>query len=728
MATKNAGVASEQQQMDQQQVNEQAGRQLYLEKRPSGIAFAYFDSGARENFLSSTLLKRMRAVAVEVNDDDSVKGFVITSAKPDTFLSGADVQEIHRMESEEQLYNLSRTGQELLQFLAAMKKPTLAGITGTCLGGGLELALACDKRVAYDSPVTEIGLPEVRIGLIPGIGGTQAVPQLVGLKVGADLILTSERISARKALEIGLVDELITSKEDLHDRFEQLCLDMIAKGKPKRTQPADLAPEKRKSIFATLQRSLRIRLKGNYPAPLMALEAMQKGLDDGREAGLEFEARAFASLAAGDISRNLFNLFVYEELAKQMALKRTGREVVVRNLGIIGGGIMGKSIAQMAVTKGINVRFRTANRERQEQAMQQIKESIARSESKMDEAAIDKLGTLESDLDDESFGSCDLIVEACAEDAQTKAQVLAHLANIAAPETVIATNTSSLSITELAKHMPNADRFVGIHFFHPVDKMPLVEVVSLPNTLKDASARAMSLVASLGKTPLALKDSPCLLVNRFLSAYVLEAVRMAEQSTPLNWLEQSAVDFGMPLGPLTLLDQVGIDVALQVSDALHKNFGLRWEPSRALGKVRELGLIGKKTGHGIYQYDENEKKLGFSPGVFTDGVVISDEPPDAESMKKLAERMIFIMVDEASRCLEEKIVRKPREIDLAVVLGLGFPPFRGGLLRYADSVGLPYVYENVERIYALRGVDLHASEYLKKLAQEGRGFYGKGAE
>lgn len=727
MATKNADVASDQQQIDQDQKHpNDAARQLYLKRLPSGVAFAYFDSGTKENFLSSALLKQMKIVALEAQDDPEVKGLVITSAKPNTFLSGADVTEIHKMESEEQLYELSRTGQELLDLVSSMSKPTVAGITGTCLGGGLELALACDKRVAYDSAHTQIGLPEVKIGLLPGIGGTQSLPRLVGLKTAIDMILTSDLISARKALEIGLVDELVISADQLEDRFEKTCLDMITNGKPKRTPPADLSAEKRKSIFAAMQRSLRIRLKGNYPGPVKALEAIQKGVEEGREAGLEFEARSFANLAYGDISRNLFNLFVWEELAKQMALKRSGSEVTVKNLGIIGGGIMGKSVAHIAITNGINVRFRTANRERHEQALQQIKESIARSESKLERDAIEKFGTLESALDDELFGSSDLILEACAEDADTKAKTLLHLSQIARPETVIATNTSSLSISGLSQHMPNANRFVGIHFFNPVDKMPLVEVISLPNTDKDASMRAMSLVATLGKTPLALKDSPSFLVNRLLSAYVLEAVRIAEEGQPLNWLDQAAVDFGMPMGPLTLLDEVGIDVALQVSDSLHRSFGLRWKPSRALGKVREFGLIGRKTRSGIYTYDENDRKIGFSPGVFTSGAVVSDETPDSEIVKKMAERMILVMVDEASRCLEEKVVRKPRDIDLAVVLGLGFPPFRGGVLRYADSLGLPYVFENVERIYGMRGLDLHASDLIKKLAQEERGFYGKG--
>ncbi len=392
---------------------------------------------------------------------------------------------------------------------------------------------------------------------------------------------------------------------------------------------------------------------------------------------------------------------------------------------------MGSTIAQLAQAHGFKVLFSAADKARQPKAIELVKEINSKNERTTTETENERshLSPIIAINDDAELNQADLILEACAEDLQLKKKVFQRLVTVIRPGTVIASNTSSLSISELGEDLAPGSALFGIHFFHPVDKMPLVEVIPAKDYDRNALAQIVGFISKFGKTPVIVKDSPCFLVNRLLTCYIVEATRIASEKIPLNWVEEAAVNFGMPMGPMALLDEVGLDIANMVATTLYSAFGERMTPPPELEQALNLGLIGKKTGVGIYTWDESGKKLGFDRRLTEKlGMTITDTKVEKEQSQALALRMILPMVDEAARCLDEKVIRRAREIDLALVMGLGFPPFRGGLLRFADAIGLPTVIEHLEQIYQKTPVRREVSPFIRKLVDENRGFYARAVD
>jgi 3-hydroxyacyl-CoA dehydrogenase/enoyl-CoA hydratase/3-hydroxybutyryl-CoA epimerase len=708
---------------------------VIIRKRSSGLAFMLLDAAGKHNLLSSNVIDEFAENIQIAKNDPEIKALAIISGKPDTFLSGADLHEIMKFTAAEQAEELSRRGQKIFNELANLGKPTVAAIHGVCLGGGLEMVLCCNRRIATDDPITLIGLPEVRLGFVPGLGGTQRLPRLVGVRNSLEIILTGEPVTARRAHEIGVVD-ILTTPDKLMEVAEREALSLLKSGEwqsPDVASPkfaAELTPEKMKSLFAMAERSVRIRTRGNYPAQTQVLEVMKVGLHQGIEQGLDLEARTFANLSVSEVSKNLVFLFFTTEFAKQSAIAAAAKEdtPAVSTVGIIGAGMMGSTIAQLAAQNGFNVLFRSAQEGRMESLQQRTQEIRQRLEkAKQDNAEGCAHGTVTAISSDKEFAQADLITEACAEDSKTKAEIFDRLVPAIKPGTVITSNTSSLSISNFKKDVPENVTLVGTHFFHPVDKMPLVEVIAPAGTNKQALAQVTGFISKLGKTPVTVKDSPCFLVNRLLYCYLVEAARIMVEKTPINWVEEAAIDFGMPMGPMALMDEVGLDIANMVATALVQAFGERMTPPKELDAALKLGMVGKKTGQGIYSWDESGKRLGFDPRLTENlGLVLSDTKVDKDLAHKLTLRMILPMVDEAARCLEEKVVRRAREIDLCMVLGMGFPPFRGGLLRYADALGVETIISELEALYT-NGPKRTISKYLLKLASENRGFYTRSA-
>jgi 3-hydroxyacyl-CoA dehydrogenase/enoyl-CoA hydratase/3-hydroxybutyryl-CoA epimerase len=706
---------------------------ILIRKRQSGLAFIVLDAAGKHNLLSTNVIDEFRENVRLVKDDPEIKAVAFISGKPDTFLSGADLHEIIKFTTADQAEDLSRRGQRVFNEIANLGKPTVVAINGVCLGGGLELALCCNRRIATDSESTLIGLPEVKLGFVPGLGGTQRLPRLIGIRNSLEIVLTGDPVSAKRAQELGIVDKL-TIADKLMDDAEAEAIELLHSGKWQSPDEVaskaagELTPEKMKSLFGMAERSVRIRTRGNYPAQTKVLEAMKHGLEQGITAGLDLEARIFGELSISDISKNLVFLYFTTEFARQSALSLAAKPDTarVKTIGIIGGGIMGTTIAQFAAQQGMTVLLQAAQEGRQDALAQRVAEINQRLEKANEGKSVTP--KVQAVVDGSEFKKADLIIEACAEDMTIKVPVLNRLAAACEPGAVIASNTSSLSITTLAKELPEHISLVGTHFFNPVDKMPLVEIVSPQRADKRATAMVTAFAAQLGKTPVAVKDSTCFLVNRIMYCYLLEAARMAVEKIPINWGEEAAIDFGMPMGPWALLDEVGWDVAVMVARALEATFGERLKSVDELFQAFEMGLVGRKTGRGIYNWDEAGRKIGFDQAAVEKfGLVVSPEKVSKETAQKLTSRMILPMVDEAARCLEEKVVRRPREIDLCMVLGIGFPPFRGGLLRYADAVGLPSVIEALKTIYSQTGAQRTISPYLAKLASENRGFYSRSA-
>lgn len=692
------------------------------------MAFLIIDCPGRVNLLTASLMSELQDALEQVAGDPDVKALCLVSGKPDTFISGADLHEIVNMRSRSEAYEMSRKGQAVLARLRRLGRPAVVGINGSCLGGGLELALWCHRRIATDHPDTVLGLPEVKLGLIPGLGGTQLLPRLIGLRAALELILSSEPVAVRRALEIGLVDELVYP-EDLFPHLEKEALSLVAGRWDEPVDAEALEPDKQKSLFAMMERSIRIKTKGQYPAHTTVLQVIRDGLPMPLDKALELEAAAFGELAAGQVSRNLIQLFFSSEFARKLAVAqgRDHRNGRVGTVAIVGGGTMGAGIAYIAAEAGLNVVVKEADPERLAQSIKSISALFQRAGQRLKldpEEVACRLGRVRPAGSFDELAGADLVIEAVFEDTDTKVAVLNEAAAAVGHHCVLATNTSSLSIARMASRLTCPERFLGIHFFHPVDKMPLVEVVTHRGTSRDAVVTATALVARLGKTPVAVADGPGFLVNRLLCCYILEAARLAEQGVPLNWIDDAAVDFGMPMGPLALLDEVGLNVAFKVAAVLHEGLGARFAPPAVLARVETLGLGGRRTGVGIYLWDEAGKRLSFNPHLIQDiGLATNDDKPRPEMSLELAERLILPMVDEAARCLEERIVRKAREIDLSMVMGIGFPAFRGGLLRYADSLGIGSVRRRLEEVYQASGGGRSVCDLIVRMEADGRRFY-----
>lgn len=707
----------------------QTKQQVIVRKKQSGLAVLLIDCPGKVNLLTADAMQELSQALLDVERDPSVKALVIVSGKPDTFVSGADLHEIAQVRDQCRAQEMSTDGQTLCNKLAALGKPTVVGINGVCLGGGLELALACDRRIATDHESTLLGLPEVRLGIIPGMGGTQRLPRLIGLQNALEIILSGEPITASRAKELALVDELVT-QDDLLDRCQQAALELIARPATQ-SQPEDADTAKRTKLLAMAERSARIRTKGQYPAATRVIDVIRHGLEKGIDSGLDIEAQVFGELAVTDVAKNLIALFFNTEFARQTALTMSQKMQTkpVSTVAVIGSGTMGLAIAQLAAVSGHTVLFRQTNRDPNDRPIGRLKTSIERSLQKSDESPDSVMQRVRTVDNDRELESADLIVEAIFEDEDLKVELFNRLEAIVKPDCLIGSNTSSLSIGGMAGKLADSGRFLGLHFFLPVDRMPLVEIICHRATKRDAIARAASFVSRLGKIPIMVNDGPGFLVNRLLCTYLLEAARIAEENVPLDWIDDAAVEFGMAMGPLVVLDEVGLDIAFKVVDTLHLGCGERFAPPAVVPKVRALGLIGKKTGTGVYSWDVNGKRLSFDPRLVSEiGLTVANRKAEPLKSAWIAERLILPMIDEAARCLEDKIVRKPREIDLAMVLGTGFPPFRGGPLKYADSIGMAELRVRLEQIYKADGSRRTPADLLTKMEAEGRRFYSRAAD
>ncbi len=702
------------------------------------------DCVGKLNYLGRSVMHELYNAVRAVEDDETIKAAIVLSAKPDNFVIGADLYEIRQATTVDELSKLSSLGQTAMNIMAASKKPFVIAINGLCFGGGLELALAGHWRIATADTNTQLALPETRLGIIPGLGGTQRLPRLVGLKSALSMIISADAISSAEALSIGLIDELVESDE-LMERAERRALALSADPSPianrveswsdeqgresgvKATQFClrDLDEEKAKKLFAMTERSVRIKTRGNYPAQTRALEVMKTGLSEGMGAGLVAESKAFGELAAGEVSANLIALFFSTEFARQSAIALAAKfgETNTQRIGIVGGGTMGTSIANLAAARGLHVKLRV-NPGKEADTLERVRALVPRIKgTEPDATADDILSRIECTSDWNDLADSEFVLEAVAEELGPKHQVLQQIEAVVSPDCTIASNTSSLPLDEVGSVIKKIDRFVGVHFFHPVDKMPLVEVVALKTTSRKSLGRAADVVTRFGKIPAMVKNGPGFLINRLLTCYIQEAARAVEEGVPLSWFDEAAVHFGMPIGPWELIDEVGVDVSFTVADLLYEKLGNRMKPPQLTHDFRKLDAIGRKAGRGVYLWDESGRRKEINPDTTKISYIrLTDERCPDPVRERLAQRIVFPMIDEAARCLEDRVVTKPREIDMAVVHGFGFPPFRGGLLKYADRVGLKEVVGRLKEIYAESGLNT-VSPLLERYVAEGRNFY-----
>ena len=688
-----------------------------------GICVLTFDraNSSANIFDKDTLLELQKHI-----DDISgaaLKGLVIISAKQNIFIAGADLNLLATLRDGE-LKEYLQLGQTIFNHLADLKIPTVAAIHGACVGGGFELSLACDYRVATDERATKIGLPEVNLGILPAWGGSTRLPRLIGLTGALDLILGGKTLAAKPALKRGMIN-LIAPREYLL----QAALKMLHHGKPHRFLSHILhSPPVNKAISLAISKYVEVkvveRAKGHYPAVLKAKDVIMSGAAQwSREKSLAMEADAVTELAKTEASRNLLKLFMQQESAKKFTLPSAPilPPRKMSRAAVIGAGVMGASIAQWLSAHGMRVVLKDVDAARVAAGMDRVKQLFAagykRDSFTFVEArdGFDRISPMPSDF---PMKSMEIIIEAAVEKMDLKKQIFAKLDEQAPPGAILATNTSALSITEIAGAVKNPARVVGIHFFNPVHKMQLVEVVKGRQTSPEVVQRAVKFVQQIGKLPVVVQDSPGFLVNRILLPYMVEAASLFENGAKTETIDDAMIDFGMPMGPLRLIDEVGVDISADVAATLADKFRDRLRTPELLTKMIEAGLLGRKSGSGFYIHKGREPRVSLGVGKFRTGSSAA-----GYSLGELQRRMVLLMVNEAARCLEEQVVATPGDVDFGMVMGTGFAPFRGGPLAYADSKGIVKIVDDMKTLVQAGSTQYEPCALLSGMAESGKKFY-----
>ncbi len=684
--------------------------------------------GQKVNVLSGAAIEEL-GQQLERIPHLGLSGLVVTSGKPRTFVAGADVREIQGIDTIDDGSLKAARGQAIFQRLASLPYPTLAAIDGLCLGGGTELALACRYRVASDFERTFLGLPEVRLGILPGFGGSTRLPRLLGLPAALDLILTGKTVDGARAFKLGLVDDVLP-KEDfvaravrwLSTRLDASAFEKVRRERRKRRAgpPAWLLegnPLGRALVFSQARKGVLRETHGHYPAPLKVLEILPRTSRGPVSEALALEARAVGELLVTPEHKNLLSIFFLTEGAKKDP--PTPHAVEVKACGVLGAGVMGGGIAYALADAGIEVRLKDVAPEAVGRGLRAACDLYLKRvrRRRMKPAAMNRsMARISGGTDDAGFARLDVVIEAIVEKMEAKQDALVALEARLPAHAILMTNTSSLDIDVMASKLARPERLAGLHFFNPVDKMPLVEIIIGPRTSPEAWETALELARRLGKTPVVVKNAPGFLVNRILMPYLNEGLHLFREGVQIEALDQAMVDFGMPMGPLRLLDEIGLDVADKVSHILGAAFGDRVEPAGVLEAMVAGGRMGRKGKLGFYRYRDAASTP--DPAIYP----LADRPsrdvitagPDA-----WRERMVLAMVNEAARCLEEAVVESPAQVDLAMIMGTGFPPFRGGLLRHADTLGIAVVEGRLRALAAALGKRFEPCALLTRMGQEG---------
>ena len=698
-------------------------------KREGAIAILAFDQrDSKANVLNKETLGEFKSAIDEVRADSSLEALLIVSKKDNIFIAGADIKEIESITSPDKALEMVEKGQRILDELESLDKVTGAVINGACVGGGLELSLACKYRVASFGDKVKIGLPEVNLGIIPGFGGTQRLPRLVGLTRGLSLILPGKMVSDKDALKYGIVDRLFPKTRLIEDTigFVNDILAGKARTKRKKKGLVESLIENTFSGRALVARQARKgvlkKTKGFYPAPLVAIDVITKTYGRGLKRGLKIEANACAELITTEISKNLIKVFYLNEEYKKLDWVGKGiKPATIDKCAIVGAGVMGGGIAQLAAYRDIPVRVKDITADALKTALKtahKVFEGALKRRRIKDYDVEYKFGLISPTLTYKGFKNTPLVIEAVVENLAVKQKVFSELGNIVTSDAVLASNTSSLPIIDISKDTKSPERVVGLHFFNPVHLMPLIEVIPSKVTNDETKAAIIAFARSLGKIVIVVKDSTGFLVNRILLPYLNEAGHLLADGVSIERMDAIAKSFGMPMGPLELVDEIGIDVGYKVAKILEEAFGERMKVSDVLHKVKEKGLLGKKSKSGFYIHKDKAKSP--NPGIYN---IIKPASPKRVSDEDILKRLIYTMVNEAARCLDEKVADRPHTIDIGMIMGTGFPPFKAGLMRYADSVGLDNIAGDLKALAGKFGTRLAPCEYLLKKAERGEKFY-----
>ncbi|MDN3651642.1 fatty acid oxidation complex subunit alpha FadJ [Thalassotalea ponticola] len=698
-----------------------------LIEQDNGIAHLKIDVVDESmNVLKAEFIEQIEAVLEQIRGS-AIKGLVVYSGKDNSFVAGADISMLDACQSAEEASAIATSGQLIFNQLEQLSIPVVAAINGPCLGGGLELAMACHWRVASDSAKTVLGLPEVQLGLLPGSGGTQRLPKLVGLQKALDMMLTGKQLRAKQALKAGLVDDVVP-QTILIEVAEQLALS--AKSRPQRkTSITDKALESnalgRRLVFEQASKTVLAKTQGNYPAPLKIIECIRTGIEQGTDKGLAIEAKYFGELTQTPESKQLRNIF----FATTQMKKEQGVEGVaageVHKVGILGGGLMGGGIAYVSVNNAKTpVRIKDINHQGIGHALKYSFDILNKKVKRrfLSKALMQQqMNRITGTLDYSGFNKVDMVIEAVFEDLELKQKMVADVEAHGKQGVIFASNTSSLPINQIAAKAKNPENVIGLHYFSPVDKMPLAEIIAHEKTSDETISTTVAYAKRQGKTPIVVKDKAGFYVNRILAPYVNEAANMLLQGEPIDKIDKALVKFGFPVGPIKLLDEVGIDIGAKISPILEAELGERFKAPDAFNKLIDDNRKGKKTNKGFYDY-QSKKASGknVDESVYS---LLGVTPSSRLSSQDICQRSVLLMVNEAVRCLDEGIIRNPRDGDIGAIFGIGFPPFVGGPFRYLDSLGAQTVVDKLNQYKASYGEHFEPCEALVEMAKSNRTCY-----
>ena len=706
-------------------------KNLTLEKTKDGIAIITIDCpDGKVNKVSSGLLDEVAGNLKEINDDNNIKGIVIISGKDDNFVVGADIDELKGMQTEEEVITYITKGHTILNSLENMKIPVVACISGNCLGGGLELALACHYRMAVHSPQTVLGFPEVQIGLLPAGGGTQRLPRLIGLTAALPLLLTARNLRAKKAKKAGIIDELISpygAKETAVKKALELAKTGNIKRKRKRsfiTFLLESNPVGRTIVFSQARKMITRQTYGCYPAPYAIIDAVEHGQKYGKTAGLKKEIEFLSKLVTSSQSKALMSLFFGMTDLKKNPQKSLARKV--GKLAVIGTGLMGQGIASVSTTICDTILMKDVSLEAAAKGMKEIWKGLEKKAKSGTILSFDRdvqYGKLVACDDYIMFKNTDLVVEAVFENLSLKKRVVADVEAATNERTIFASNTSAIPISDIASGSNRPENIIGMHYFSPVPKMPLLEIITTDKTAPWVTATALDMGIAQGKTCIVVKDGPGFYTTRILAPMLNEVIFLLEEGAIPNDIDRAMRQFGYPVGPVALIDEVGIDVGAHVGEQLGKMFASRGvKSSDAFPKLIAKDYKGKKNKKGFYLYDEKRKKGQKLPNeeVYA---LLGGAPRKKFDGELIQQRVSLMMINEALICLQEEIISCPRDGDIGAVFGLGFPPFEGGPFRYIDHIGASRVKDMLESLEKIYGKRFSPPQILKDMVQNGKKFY-----
>ena len=699
---------------------------------PDIAVLTFDDPDKSANILSRGVLEELETHFNALATKPGLAGLILISGKPGIFIAGADIREFAAAKqiTKAEIIAFASRGRDLFARLASMPFVSVAAIDGICVGGGAELAMWCDRRLMSDSPKAQYGFPEVKLGMFPGWGGTARTPRMVGLSNAVELVTSGDSIDGRAAVLMGLADDVAPSA-----RLQQAAVDLVRaqrksgqylRDRERWSKSIEMDDTELMFLGATASAVIQQQTKGHYPAPMAAMELMLGAAREDLATACKLEAEGFAELFGTPINRALINVFfLTDRNKKDTGIARAGVEPrKIKSVGVVGAGIMGAGIAASAIKRELPVTITDSRSESLAGGVRTALEEVSYDKTKRgpDASKMLKFAPLaRATTADAEFAGCDLVIEAIIEQLEAKRALYARLEPTISPQAILASNTSAISIADLAAKLKHPERFVGIHFFNPVRQMPLVEVIRGPRTSDETVATAVAFAKGLGKSPIVVEDGPGFLVNRLLFPYMNEALVLLEEGVEIKHIDGAAKAFGLPMGPIQLYDVVGLDTCYHAGHVMATAFPDRVIEPSILKAMVDAKRLGQKTGAGFFQYKDPKAKGQPDPTLATViGPLIKKGLKLSEG--QLIDRLILPMLLEATRVLEEKKVRDARDVDLGLIFGIGFPPFKGGLLHWADTIGAAKIIERLKPWKAL-GARFQPTPLLERLAASGGHFY-----